>query len=467
MAEVGEPLHGLAGRAHHVDALAVALGAEGDALAVGREGGSGVRGRAVRGEVDRVAAADALQVDVRVPRRVAHEHERRGGRTDLGLALLAGQVGELYEGGRDGRGGAPAALADSAPDLEGHAEQDHGGESEGSEARPPPPLAQRLDDASLGDRAPEAVEVEGEVARRLESLVGVLLQAVLDDEVEGLRDPRVGFRGRRRLVPEDRADQLGRARARERAAAREHLVEHGAQREDVGPVVCHLSLAPARGPGTPTVPIIAPGFVGRAAVGDAAELARPGEQGACRARPKSRIFTRPSLRRKRFSGLMSRCTRPFSCAAARPSATRAAFSAALRTPNGPWRSRERIVSPSSSSVTTKSRLPSCPVSCDRDDVGVRERRDRLRLRLEAGERVAVLRKCSGSTLIATSRSSRGSRARYTSPILPPRGETRCGRDRGCVRGSSGIRSLEVSAASIGQSRRGTQAPGVYSPEFPR
>ena len=39
------------------------------------------------------------------------------------------------------------------------------------------------------------------------------------------------------------------------------------------------------------------------------------------ARPKSRIFTRPSLVMNRFSGFRSRCTMPFSCAAASPRAT--------------------------------------------------------------------------------------------------------------------------------------------------
>ena len=38
------------------------------------------------------------------------------------------------------------------------------------------------------------------------------------------------------------------------------------------------------------------------------------------ARPKSRIFTRPSVVRKRFSGLRSRWTIPLRCAAARPCA---------------------------------------------------------------------------------------------------------------------------------------------------
>ena len=39
------------------------------------------------------------------------------------------------------------------------------------------------------------------------------------------------------------------------------------------------------------------------------------------ARPKSRIFTRPSLVTNRFSGFRSRWTMPLSCAAARPLAT--------------------------------------------------------------------------------------------------------------------------------------------------
>ena len=39
------------------------------------------------------------------------------------------------------------------------------------------------------------------------------------------------------------------------------------------------------------------------------------------ARPKSRILTRPSFVTNRFSGFRSRCTIPFSCAAASPRAT--------------------------------------------------------------------------------------------------------------------------------------------------
>ena len=53
--------------------------------------------------------------------------------------------------------------------------------------------------------------------------------------------------------------------------------------------------------------------------------------GVWRASPKSRILTRPSFVRKRFSGLRSRWTIPFSCAAPRPCAIWIAYSTALRT----------------------------------------------------------------------------------------------------------------------------------------
>ena len=76
------------------------------------------------------------------------------------------------------------------------------------------------------------------------------------------------------------------------------------------------------------------------------------------ARPKSRIFTRPSLVKNRFSGFRSRWMMPFSCAAARPLAAWIAYSVALRTGIAPPDSRPRRVSPSRSSVTMYG-APSC------------------------------------------------------------------------------------------------------------
>ena len=59
-----------------------------------------------------------------------------------------------------------------------------------------------------------------------------------------------------------------------------------------------------------------------------------------------------------------------------------------------------------------------PEIVNRQDVGVGERRDRLRLALERASAPGSAATDSGSTLIATTRSSFSSRARYTSPIPP-------------------------------------------------
>jgi hypothetical protein len=69
------------------------------------------------------------------------------------------------------------------------------------------------------------------------------------------------------------------------------------------------------------------------------------------ARPKSRIFTPPSVVRKMFSGFRSRCTIPRPCAAARPSAAAAAMVTASRHDIAPFLSRTRRFSPCSSSMT--------------------------------------------------------------------------------------------------------------------
>ena len=80
------------------------------------------------------------------------------------------------------------------------------------------------------------------------------------------------------------------------------------------------------------------------------------------ARPKSRILTRPSRDTKTFSGFMSRCTMPLSCAVARPLAICTANSSILRTGIAPAPSRLRSVSPSSNSVTMYGAPSSLPMS---------------------------------------------------------------------------------------------------------
>ena len=81
-----------------------------------------------------------------------------------------------------------------------------------------------------------------------------------------------------------------------------------------------------------------PGWSRLGGVGDRRRLgARPPRRPGCVswARPKSRIFTRPSRVTKMFSGLRSRWTMPFSWAAARPWAVWIAYSTALRARHRP------------------------------------------------------------------------------------------------------------------------------------
>ena len=106
-------------------------------------------------------------------------------------------------------------------------------------------------------------------------------------------------------------------------------------------------LAPAPARGTPGVPITTPATV----------CVRSGPASAPSprvsfARPKSRIFTKPSDVRNRFSGLRSRCRIPRACAACSPRHACTAVSTAERSGSGPVRSRCLRVSPSSSSKTT-------------------------------------------------------------------------------------------------------------------
>ena len=82
------------------------------------------------------------------------------------------------------------------------------------------------------------------------------------------------------------------------------------------------------------------------------------------------------------------------------------------------------VGPSTSSMIRARRAARVLDAEDRRDSGVAERCEHPRLALEAGEPLGVAAPApSGSTLIATSRPSRGSRARYTSP-MPPAPERR-------------------------------------------
>ncbi len=90
--------------------------------------------------------------------------------------------------------------------------------------------------------ARQLLEIEGEVVRGVEALLGVLLEAVADDPVEPRRDVLVGEREIRRILPQDRRHRLGRRVGVEGAPAREHLVQDRSEGEDVGAGVGGLAL---------------------------------------------------------------------------------------------------------------------------------------------------------------------------------------------------------------------------------
>jgi hypothetical protein len=125
-----------------------------------------------------------------------------------------------------------------------------------------------------------------------------------------------------RLRAQDGRHHVGRRLAGERPAAGQHLVEHHAEREDVGPVIRghaahllgrHVAERAEHHPGQR--------LRRRARPWEAPTSAeRTGSACVSFARPKSRIFTRPSAATKTLSGFRSRCTIPLSCAADRPCA---------------------------------------------------------------------------------------------------------------------------------------------------
>ena len=122
-------------------------------------------------------------------------------------------------------------------------------------------------------------------------------------------------------------------------AAGEHFVEHGAEREDIGASIDGLAadLLRSHVPGSAgdeRSQRLAGTFLRRrVAVSTPSRRERATGAGvSCSvARPKSRIFTRPSSARKMFSGFRSRWTMPRACAAPSPRATCSAMSSAAST----------------------------------------------------------------------------------------------------------------------------------------
>jgi len=99
------------------------------------------------------------------------------------------------------------------------------------------PRGRRSRDPGRRRYSRQCLQVEREVARRVEALLRVLLERVPDDSVEPGMDVAVRGGEVRGLFRQDRRDRVGRGVALERAAARDHLVEDRPEGEDVGPLV--------------------------------------------------------------------------------------------------------------------------------------------------------------------------------------------------------------------------------------
>ena len=98
------------------------------------------------------------------------------------------------------------------------------------------------EDSRRGTESPDSgLEGEREVVRRVETLLGILLDAMPHDALETRRDALVRDGKIRRFFPEDRRHRLGRRVAAERSLAREHLVEDGTEGKDVRPGVGGLA----------------------------------------------------------------------------------------------------------------------------------------------------------------------------------------------------------------------------------
>ena len=82
-------------------------------------------------------------------------------------------------------------------------------------------------------RVDSFLQIEGEVARRLKSLLRILLQAATDNCQQWRWQSKARLCEVARLVAENRRQCLSGGRTLERALAAEHLVQDASQSEDV------------------------------------------------------------------------------------------------------------------------------------------------------------------------------------------------------------------------------------------
>src|SRR6185437_3315638 len=152
----------------------------------------------------------------------------------------------------------------------------------------------------------------------MEPLRGIFLQAVPHNSFQAGWNVARGFGKLGHFFLQNGAHGVGGGFAVESPLAGDHLVQNCAEGKDIRALVGGLTSHLLRGHVTDRAHD-QPRLVTAWRVGASAP---PEDSGMISlARPKSRIFTRPSLVMNRFSGFRSRCTMPFSCAAASPRAT--------------------------------------------------------------------------------------------------------------------------------------------------
>ena len=177
----------------------------------------------------RDAVAEIVDVGI-VPRVLEREHRERRDGALLGGRRRLGAVPEKRRE-RDGdHGGRDREHAELSPGSSGRTGLRCGLRCAGGGGRTQPGgLAVRV--------AAHAFQIRHQILRGLVPVSGVLLERLHDDALELLGDLRVVVARRPRAEVEDGVVDEPRGRALERQVPAGHLVEHDAQREDVGPAV--------------------------------------------------------------------------------------------------------------------------------------------------------------------------------------------------------------------------------------
>ena len=197
------------------------------------------------------------------------------------------------------------------------------------------------------------------------------------------------------LALEDARDQVRHGLALERRAAREALEQHAAERPDVGAPVDRLAarlLGAHVGGGAEDHPgAVAPACRSWSATADEVAAGRPAPRRSWRARSRAPSPT-PDGVIMTLPGLRSRCTTPRSCAASSAAAIWMPRRERLARRQRPAREalRERLALDELEHEVRRARRLLEPV--DRGDVRVVERRERLRLALEARQALGVARR---------------------------------------------------------------------------